>query len=305
MRSAQAFALSNGLGLQDGMPAAVAAGSSRSVETSRESFQNKVNSLEQQLIDARTAGSTRVYVAPQLNANVKLYAALQELKARLQQKSALLRANDPSIKNLKRQIQTLTQVINQQTTGLLEGELQTARANLTSLTRPREVVLKHRELVRTALGDEKTVTELESQLQTLRLEKARQTNPWELISTPTLLDSPVAPRKKRIIGLGLLAGLVAGSGAALLLDRRTGLVYQEDELRALIPCPLLKHLPALVPAAWDDAAGLLASGPLAVVGNSPIALVPIGKVPLDQLQSFTAALRGALGERELLVSNDL
>ena len=32
--------------------------------------------------------------------------------------------------------------------------------------------------------------------------------------------------------------------------------------------------------------------------------MPIGKVPLDQLQSFTAALRGALGERELLVSND-
>ena len=77
----------------------------------------------------------------------------------------------------------------------------------------REVVLKHRELVRTALRDEETVAKLDTQLQTLLLEKARQTDPWELISTPTLLDKPVAPRKRRILALGLLAGIVAGSGA--------------------------------------------------------------------------------------------
>ena len=308
MRSAQAFALSNGLGLQDGMPAAITAGSepgsSGSVENSREATQNKVNALEQQLTAARAAGATRVYVAPQLEANVELYANLQGLKAQLQEKSALLRANDPSIQSLQRQISSLTQVINQQTIGLLEGQLQTANAQLTSLTRPREVVLKHRELVRTAIRDEATVVELEKQLQTLRLEKARQTDPWELISTPTLLDSPVAPRKGRIVALGLLAGMVAGSGAALLVDRRTGLVFSIEELQASLPCPLLKHLPALPPTAWGDAADLLAHGPLAS-GSGPIALIPIGSVPADQLQTFSSELRRALGGRELLVSTDL
>ena len=310
MRAAQAFALNNGLGLQDGMPAAVSAGSgagtSGSVESSREAAQNKVNALQQQLSAARAAGSTRVYVAPQLEANADLYAKLQEMEAQLQEKSALLLANDPSILTLKRQIRSLTQVINQQTIGLLEGQLQTARAQLTSLTRPRPVVLKHRELVRTALRDEKTVTELEAQLQTLRLEKARQTDPWELISTPTLLDRPVAPRKKRIVALGLLAGLVAGSGAALLVDRRTGLVFSLEELQASLPCPLLKHLPAQAPAKWSDAADLLAAGPLAQSpGNSAIALIPIGNIPNEQLQAFSAELRRALGDRELMVSTDL
>ena len=310
MRAAQAFALNNGLGLQDGMPAAVSAGSgagaSGSVESSREAAQNKVNALQQQLSAARAAGSTRVYVAPQLEANADLYAKLQGMEAQLQEKSALLLANDPSILTLKRQIRSLTQVINQQTIGLLEGQLQTARAQLTSLTRPRPVVLKHRELVRTALRDEKTVTELEAQLQTLRLEKARQTDPWELISTPTLLDRPVAPRKKRIVALGLLAGLVAGSGAALLVDRRTGLVFSLEELQASLPCPLLKHLPAQAPAKWSDAADLLAAGPLAHShGNSAIALIPIGNIPNEQLQAFGAELRRALGDRELMVSTDL
>ena len=88
----------------------------------------------------------------------------------------------------------------------------TAQSQLTSLSRPREVVLKHRELVRTALRDEKTLAELESQLQILQLEQARQTDPWELISTPTLLENPVAPRKKRIVALGLLGGLCSAVG---------------------------------------------------------------------------------------------
>ena len=310
MRAAQAFALSNGLGLQDGMPAGITAGSesgnSVSVETNREVTQNKVNALEQQLTAAKAAGATSVYMAPQLEANVELYAKLQELKAELQEKSALLRDNDPSIQTLQRQIISITQVINQQTIGLLEGQLQTANAELTSLTRPRETVLKHRELVRTAIRDESTVVELETQLQALRLEKARQTDPWELISTPTLLDKPVAPHKSQILALGLLAGLVAGSGAALLVDRRTDLVYSLEELQESLPCPLLKHLPALDPAAWSDAADLLARGPLSAASSSgPIGLIPVGSVPSDQLQAFSKELRNALGGRELLVSTDL
>ena len=310
MRAAQAFALNNGLGLQDGMPTAVSAGLragvSGSVEFKREAAQNEVNALQQQLSAARAAGATRVYVAPQLKANAGLYATLQKMEAELQEKSALFLAYDPSIQTLKRQIRSLTQVINQQTIGLLEGQLQTARAQLTSLTRPRPVVLKHRELVRTALRDEKTVTELEVKLQALRLEKARQAEPWELISTPTLLDNPVAPRKGRIMALGLFAGLVVGSGAGLVFDRRSGLVFSLDELQALMPCPLLNHLPALTTASWGDAASLLAAGPLASAhGNGPVALMPVGRVTSDQLQTFASELRRALGSRELLVSSDL
>ena len=310
MRAAQNFALANGLGVQDGLGAGVATDSSGtqgggSVEASREAAQNKVNALKQQLASARAAGGTRVYVAPQLEANAELYGQLQNLEAQLQEKSALLRSNDPAIQALQRQRRSLTLVINQQTIGLLQGELQTAQAQLASLSRPRDVILKHRELVRTAIRDEKTVTEMETKLQTLQLEKARQTDPWELISTPTLLDKPVAPRKARIMALGLLAGLVVGSGAALVVDRRTGLVFSTDELQAALPCPLLKHLPANNDADWSDAIDLLARGPLATAELGTIALIPVGDLDNDQVQKFAAALKGALVGRQLIVSDDL
>ena len=179
----------------------------------------------------------------------------------------------------------------------------TAQSQLTSLSRPREVVLKHRELVRTALRDEKTLAELETQLQTLQLEQARQTDPWELISTPTLLDNPVAPHKKRIVTFGLLVGLVVSCGAALIFDRRSGLVFSEDEFRTALPGLLLKRLLLSQSKSWDMACELLAQGPLRHAES--VALIPIGQPQSSGLQSLTTELQSALSGRSLLVSNDL
>ena len=154
--------------------------------------------------------------------------------------------------------------------------------------------------------EEVTVTRLESERQILALEQARKEEPWELISTPTLLDKPVAPRKRRIVVLGLFGGLVIGSGAALVIDRRSGLVYSEEELKALLPCPLIEHLPALSQDTWADATDLLASGPLATVSEkNSIALIPIGNIPNEQLQAFIKELSRSLIGSELVVSRDL
>ena len=231
---------------------------------------------------------------------------LDELDTRL----ALLRSKytdqDDSIRRLLEKRRLLIDVFKRQTYGYLYAQRSAAQARLKAAERPKGVLIKYRELLRTAARDEATLTKLESERQILALEQARKEDPWELISNPTLLDTPVAPRKKRIVALGLLAGLVAGSGAALLVDRRTGLVYSEDELKSMIPCPLIKHLPASNGNAWTDAADLLAAGPLAQShGNSAIALIPIGNIPNEQLQAFSAELRRALAGRELMVSTDL
>ena len=304
MRQAQAYALTNGLGLQDGMPA-MATGSTpaASVEASREAAQNRVNALKQQLASAKSVGNRSVFQAPQLEANAELFSQLQSLEAELLQKQNLLKPNDDSIRRLNRRRQNLIIYINQQTIGLLEGELVTAQSQLTSLSRPREVVLKHRELMRTALRDEKTLAELETQLQTLQLEQARQTDPWELISTPTLLDNPVAPSKKRIVALGLIGGLVLGCVAALVRDRRSGLVFSEEELKALLPWPLLDRLPAIDQSQWRTTAQLLASGPLA--HSDSVALLPIGELNPEHIGALQIALGQELGDRQLVVSNDV
>ena len=306
MRAAQAYAMANGLGIQDGMPASSGASggsTGRSVEAKREAAQNEVNALRQRIAAAQASGNTTLYKAPQLEANTDVYSQLQELETLLQQKSALLTPQDQSIQRLQRERGGLIAYINQQTIGLLQGELITAEAQLASLSRPREVVLKHRELVREALQDEKTLAELEVQLQSLNLDKARQTNPWELISTPTVLDSPVAPRKKRIVALGLLGGLVLGCGAALIQDRRSGLVFSEDELNASLPGPLLEKISLQNQNTWGHVSELLAKGPLE--GQGSVALVPVGSPSQEAVDALGQNLRDVLLNRDFLISNDL
>jgi uncharacterized protein involved in exopolysaccharide biosynthesis len=310
MQRAQAYALSHGLGLNDGMPTAAAdkgAGGGSgggSVEANRQLAQARVLLLEQQLAQARSSGGNVLFQAPQLKANDELYAQYQAVEARLSDLRSRLRDNDELVRNLQRQRLSLINTLNRQTIGLLQGELDTARAALQSASRPNEVVLRHRELVRQALRDERTLVELENQLQLAQLEQAKQTEPWELISTPTLLDKPVAPRKGRILALGLLAGLVLGSGAALVVDRRSGRVFAEDELQQLLPGPLLAHVAPGDPQALAGQLTLLARGSLA--GSHRVALIPVGlTADSPGVQQLLDQLRQTMPHTELLCSADL
>ncbi len=303
MRQAQTFALNNGLGLQDGMPSTTT--SINSVQFNREKAQNKVNKLEQQLNFAKTSTDDSVYIAPQLKANSELYSKLQSLESELADKSALFKPSDQSIKTLKRKISSLKTYLNRQTTGLIQGEFDTTKAELASLTRPTKILLQHRELVRNALRDEKTLNDLETKLQILKLDKARQANPWELISTPTLLDNPVAPRRKRIVALGFLGGLILGSLTTILLDRRTGLIFNIDEFKNQLPYPLLKHFSIKTKDNWDMIINLLAQGPLKIDKSSSIAIIPVGDFPPQQINEFSMKLKQALKGGEIIVSKDL
>ena len=93
MRAAQAYALANGLGIQDGMPGTIGASgnsSGGSVEASREASQNKVNELRQRIAAAQSAGNNILYKAPQLEANAEVYKQLQELELSAAEISAVL-----------------------------------------------------------------------------------------------------------------------------------------------------------------------------------------------------------------------
>ena len=315
MRQAQAFALANGLGLQDGLPAAsseMAGGGARgvagggSVEGARMAAQAQVIALRQQLANARAAGRAVLYQAPQLEANKELYKRYQDVEAGLAEKRSRLREGDPIIRALLREQAALVSTLNRETIALLQGELATAEARLQSASRPKDVVLQHRQLVRQALREEKTLTELENQLQLASLEQAKQTEPWELISTPTLLDRPVSPRKGRNLALGLLAGLVFGSGAALVAERRRGRVFATEELQAALPGPLLARLDAADPESWDATLALLASasGPLA--SATTVALVPMaGQGEPELAQALQRALQQSNPGAQVLCTSDL
>jgi uncharacterized protein involved in exopolysaccharide biosynthesis len=203
---------------------------------------------------------------------------------------------DPSIQLLLRERDALRRYI-ETTAG---GNLSLPSNQPLSKEQGQEIMLKHWELERKTQRDSSTLQSLEDSLLSLQLDQARATKPWELISTPTLLEQPVAPRPMRNLALGLLAGLVAGSGAALLVDRRSNLVFRSEELEAEIPAPLLDELNT---SSLASSLQLLARGPLAQA--SSVGLIPLGLDPEDpQLQALLLQLQGLLPQARVELCAD-
>ncbi len=234
---------------------------------------------------------------PQAPKGLDPLAELGAINKELTRKLQFFTEEDPSVKRLRKEREATLQYINQTSGGLISIASGGSKEN------NREIVLQYKELQRTALRDNAAQSAMESELLSLQIQKSQKRQPWELISTPTILDSPVAPRKKRMVGLGLLAGLVLGSGAALIRDRRSGLVFSEDELKALLPCQMLERLPAATPERWSATAHLLAQGPLAQAQS--VALIPVGNLSNNHLEQLQETLGKAMGNRELKVTRDL
>ncbi|NBU72763.1 MAG: hypothetical protein EBS53_15195 [Bacteroidetes bacterium] len=205
----------------------------------------RVRSLKQQIGLLNKSADTVLYQGlsvPALTGQTSLFAELKGVESSLAKQSVRFNDQDETIQKLKEQRKLLIGYINRETADVLKAQLVAAEAELSAATRPKGVLLKFRDLQRVAAREEGTLLKLEESYRSLQLEAARQEDPWELISTPTLLDKPVAPKKGRTMALGLLAGLVLGSGAALVVERRKGLVWAEEELDQLLGLPVLVRI---------------------------------------------------------------
>ena len=327
-RRALEYGYSNGLGLLDGLPLAgnvsganFSAGASSSaasfnavrgkLESARTAAQQNVKALEVQIKEVRKVISGSLYFASQLSSltdKSSTFDELTRLESRLADLRSRLRENDPTVQKLVRKRTALISFINQQTLALLKGELDLAKAKLKALNRPKGVVSRHRELTQKALRDEATLVGLQNELKRFELEQARATNPWELISTPTLLDNAVSPRRGQTLAVGLLAGVLLGSGVSFFVDRRSGRIFRSEELTRDMPGTLLKRLHCFGDESpvetWHAPIQLLCDGPLA--GATSVALIPVGSIAPAYLDAFASCLREALGaSRNLVVSGDL
>ena len=232
-------------------------------------------------------------VGKQGDALGQLAAINQQLISRQQQ----FTNRDPGVQALIRERNALRRYI-EMTAG---GSLALPGQQPESKEQAQELILKFQELERTAKRDTATLDSLESTLLSLQLEQARSTKPWELISKPTLLDKPVSPRPARNLALGLLAGLVAGSGAALVVDRRSGRVFSEEELQQYVSTPLLIHLD---PETLRGKLALLSKG--ALTDSHRVALIPVGlNAKSSRVQWILTELKEQLPHTEITCSRDL
>jgi len=124
--------------------------------------------------------------------------------------------------------------------GFLEAQKLELQAKVELAKRPKEVLLKYKELIRKADRDEKTLMQLEDKLTSLKLEDSRLEDPWQLITEPTLKDRPVAPSRRKIGLIGLLFGFFVGSGISLYKEKKSDKIHDKEVFEEILESSIIE-----------------------------------------------------------------
>ena len=274
----QKFSLENGLGNRDGLPLALNESSLSSKSFPIRNLDASVAQLVSQKIENK---STNINPDPQLRYEIK-YEKLSRLESELLEKSILLKPNTKYIINLKNEIKALRK----------------------SISRSPEILVEYRKLKYNARRDENLLESLQNNLSSFKLENAKQSNPWDLISQPTLIDDPIWPIKETVIGISILLGVFVGSVVSIIVDNKTGKIYSLENLKKIINYPLLKTL-SISSENFKNSINLLATN-LKQNKNSLISIIPVGSsFRKDHTKVISNSLKKELGNSEIIISNQI
>ena len=111
-----------------------------------------------------------------------------------------------------------------------------------SLKRPNEILLEYKSLKASAMRDESILNNLEDNLELVKLEKIVTPDAWEMISVPTIQNSPIFPNKKLLLLGSIIISFILGSLIALGKEKISGFIYEFDNLYKKIPYKFLGNL---------------------------------------------------------------
>ena len=131
---------------------------------------------------------------------------MNDIDLELGKRRTLYKESDKIIKRLKEEKRILFDLMKTRINGFIEAEKRLLNSNIKSTERPKGVESEYINLVNKYSRQASILNNMESNLQSLRLEKAKNKQPWELITNPTINDFPISPKKLRIFFLSLLFG---------------------------------------------------------------------------------------------------
>ena len=117
-----------------------------------------------------------------------------------------------------------------------------AKAELEAVKRPKDIIIKGKELMREADRDEDTLVSLENNLRKLELIESKEQDPWKLITNPTINNIPIAPKRKNILLFSFIGSLLIGSLISYLKERLSDFIYDESDLERVFSVPIINKL---------------------------------------------------------------
>ena len=169
-------------------------------------------------------------------------------------------------------------------------------------SRPKGVLLKYKELLIESGRVASTLIQLEDQFNASKLEFARQEDPWELITNPTLLEKPVFPDLQKMSIFGLIIGSFLAIVYSLLKDKSSGNIYEVAEIQKLIPIKLISQIN--LNKIENELTNLLfIKDLLNNKSTNVINFVPFGNTEKQELEKLKKALIKEKFEKDIRISS--
>lgn len=158
---------------------------------------------------------------------IKIDAKLANLRSQFKEK-------DPLVKSALLEKKELQNTLKEIIINTLEAKKSYEKSIIGSVSRSKEIIITYKQLLSEAIRDELTLKELQKQQRFLSLEKARLTDPWELITNPTIYYKPVSPIKPLVLIVFSVLGFIAGIIRSKYKESKEDLIYELKDLNDLI-----------------------------------------------------------------------
>ena len=187
----------------------------------------KKQTLEQQIEDAKNTDDV-LCLTKLANTENPFFDAYTAIKAELAYKRITFLDEDPSIQFLIKREKRIIKEINNYTVSQLESLLKNTEKRLEYLSKPNDVLQKHRVLIQKALNEQSFLQSLKDGLLALQLRRADLSTPWRVMSDPEVGQKPYKPKFMEELIIFVPIGILIGSLFGLIYDYRTKLIYKEE-----------------------------------------------------------------------------
>ncbi len=278
------------------------------IEVNRISAANQIRVIEQQLEQLKSIredneqiisfgeGINEVY-------NSKVFKRLKEIDNDLVKDRISYKDNDIYIKNLLKERKSLIIYLRDQIKNNLISKRREAYALKKSSERPDGVLTTYIQLMSKAKKESNTLFTLEKQYRTSLLEKARSTDPWELITTPTLYPYPVAPSKKLIAFLFLVSAGIVGIITSLILEKKRDLIYSISDLDSFVNWSFTSEFLSVEKSYIEESLKLIAYGQLRK-NEDEIAFLVIGNIDESIIDRFSKSSKIIFPNKNILLTKN-
>ena len=205
-----------------------------------------------------------------------------------------LKKRDYLLKGLKKQL-----------IGIYESRKLNTQAKLAATKRSKDVLIKYSYLLSESLKDRKILESLDNQYRALLIDQARNLEPWNLITKPSLLPNPVGTPRKLIAFVGLIGGLTIGLITALFYGLfKENKISSSEEIDLLVEYPIISELSIRNFENWTEDFELIKSS---IVFNTKgsLGILIINETNSLFIDSFNNFLKKSLEDRKKIITKNI